>query len=567
MKTMVSFKRDTNSLTEREFDVCIVGAGISGAWLALHCARSGLSTAIIEKGDFASQTSSSSSKLLHGGVRYLQQFQLGKVRESAIERAHYLYAAAHQSTPVPFAIPTYRDFVRSKFFLRCGMIAYQALCLGENKIIGSAEETLPPVSSVSRKGMNELYDMGDIDHTGAVVFYERHMINSERVVLSILKTASEHGAKVVNYTKANHYLMDGGKVTGLDATDLISNSNLRINAKLVINAAGPWIDSLNGSLTKEATKSSIDGFAVGSHIITRKVSDHAIALTTKHQSNARIDRGGRHIFIIPWRDYSLIGTSYDEIDKPRENLSPETAHVEQLLEAVNEALPKARLTKEDLVSGYSGLYPLRTDNIQSTVYQGSGEYQIIDHSQSDELDGLVTALGAKFTTGRKLSTLTMKLVSKKLNRQADLGKVRLFNANYSSLNQFIGQKTALYSHLLSEKTIRHLISHFGSELDSLMESCAQDTSALKPICEGQCDILGQVDWAVKKEQAETLSDVIFRRTSVGFLGISEAEVAAVAQRMSAILSWSDERLQDEISVNLKKLTLTRETLAAANDFL
>ena len=166
---MDTFKRNTQALASQQFDVCIVGGGISGAWLALHCAQSGLTTALIEKGDFASQTSSSSSKLLHGGIRYLQQFQFGKVRESAIERAHYIYAAPHLSTAVPFAVPTYRDFQRSKTFLRSGMLAYKSLCFGEDRIIESREEHLPPITSISSSGLNEICELEGNEHTGAVV--------------------------------------------------------------------------------------------------------------------------------------------------------------------------------------------------------------------------------------------------------------------------------------------------------------------------------------------------------------------------------------------------------------
>ena len=564
---MAIFDRDIDKLKLQEYDVVIVGAGISGAWLALHCAQSGLSVAVIEKADFASQTSSSSSKLLHGGIRYLQQLQFSKVRESAMERAHYIYAAAHHSTPVPFAIPTYKDFARSKLFLRAGMLAYQLLCYGENKIIGSKEEALPPIISVSKQGMNDLYDMGEVEHTGAVVFYERHMINSERMVLSILKTAAQFGAHIVNYTQANHYLTESNRVVGLDLTDLISNQNLTIRSKLVLNAAGPWIDSLNGSLKSAKQGPSIDAFAVGSHIITRKISDHAIALTTKHQSDAKIDRGGRHVFVIPWRDYSLIGTSYDEIDEPHSNLSIEAGHVEQLLEVINEALPNARLQNNDLVSGYSGLYPLRTDNIQSAVYQGSGEYQIIDHAKCDKLDGLVTALGAKFTTGRKLSALTMKLVAKKLGKNADLNKTKLLDANYRSLEQFTQEKLSKYEHLLGHKTIKHLISHYGSQLDEFMSFCSNQPELLEVICHNQCDIFAQVAWAIENEQAKTLSDVIFRRTSVGFFGINETELVNVANMMSSALSWSGERTQSEIDNNMKQLRSITNALLSAKNFL
>ncbi len=564
---MDTFKRNTQALASQQFDVCIVGGGISGAWLALHCAQSGLTTALIEKGDFASQTSSSSSKLLHGGIRYLQQFQFGKVRESAIERAHYIYAAPHLSTAVPFAVPTYRDFQRSKTFLRSGMLAYKSLCFGEDRIIESREEHLPPITSISSSGLNEICELEGNEHTGAVVFYERHMLNSERMVLSILRTAASRGAQVVNYVEAQNYLREADRITGVRAKDMLTQKSFDLNATLVINAAGPWIDSLNSDLKSVNTGASITAFFVGSHIITRKISSHAIALTTKHKSNAKIDRGGRHIFVIPWRNYSLIGTSYDEIDSAQADLLLQTNHVEQLLEVINQQLPQAQLTSDDLISGYSGLYPLRTDNIQPSVYQGSGEYHIIDHFETDGVNGLITALGAKYTTGRKLSALTMKVVDKKLNRSIDVAKTKLLDADYHSLKKFTATKVKQYQETLDEPTIKHLISHYGSSIDGLIDHCQSDPLLLEKICSTECDILGQASWAIENEQAKTLSDVIFRRTSVGLLGISPEELRRVAELMANNLAWSTEKTQSEIDVNQGRLNKTKDTLAAAEKFL
>ncbi|MEM7359447.1 MAG: glycerol-3-phosphate dehydrogenase/oxidase [Pseudomonadota bacterium] len=560
---MAFSERDRGKLASTEYEVLIVGGGISGAWLALHCAQSGYKTALIDRGDYAAETSSSSSKLLHGGIRYLQQFQFDKVRESAMERAHYLYAAPHLSSPVPFVIPTYRDIQRSKWFLNCGMLAYRVLCAGQNKIIGSKEQELPPVRSISAAELNQLCDLGDEPHTGAVVFYERHMLNSERMVLSILQTAAEHGADIINYVEAKRFLTENDSVVGVQAHDVLDQNEFEIKAKLVINAAGPWIDKLNQGLKSTGHGPSISGFAIGSHIISRQISDHAIALTTKHQSDAKIDRGGRHVFIIPWRGHSLIGTSYDEIDNPNGDLSIQSSHVEQLLEAINEALPSARLTSEDLVSGYSGLYPLHTENIQSTVYQGSGEYQIIDHQRSDGISGVVTALGAKFTTGRKLSALTMRVVSEHLGKPAQLKKSRLQNAQFESLRAFTEAKLLQYQHLLPEKTIQHLVSHYGSDIDDLLTSIGDDEAMLQQITPSQPDILGQVSWAIEREQAMNLEDVLFRRTSLGFFEINETELGQVASLMAKKLSWSDELREQQLSNALARLQKTRATLDAA----
>lgn len=553
--------RDLSALANHTFDVVIIGGGISGAWLALHCAQQGYQTALIEKHDYASQTSSSSSKLLHGGIRYLQQMQFDKVRESAMERAEYLFAAPHLSTAVPFIVPTYRDFKRSKLFLNAGMLAYRALCIGENKVIGSREQILPPIHSLSANELNAVCDLHNEDHTGGVVVYERHMLDSERMVLSILQTARKHGAQIHNYVSAKEFLGTNDSVTGVLAQDQLNNNTFSINSRLVINAAGPWIDNLNAQLQAAKQAPSINGFAVGSHIVTRQLCEYAIALATKLQSDAKIDRGGRHVFVIPWRGYSLIGTSYDEIDSPDGDTAIQPEHVQQLLSAVNEAMPSAKLSREDLVSGYSGLYPLKTDNIKSTVYQGSGEYQIIDHSRANKVDGIVTALGAKFTTGRKLSELTMKLVNKKLANAnpSPVERVKLLGSEYKSLENYIADKQKQYKDRFSGKAIQHFIMHYGSELDRFIDSL--DTAELNErICAQHQDIMGQVAWAITNEQAVTLDDVLFQRTSLGLLGISKPEVEKVAHLMSKQLNWSDEDRDRQLELTLDRIESTKQAL-------
>lgn len=562
---MTSFKRSLSALKGEKFDVVIIGGGITGAWLSLHCAQHGYKTALIEKADYASQTSAASSKMLHSGIRYLQQMQFDKVRESAMERAEYIYAAPHLSNAIPFAVPTYRDFKRSKFFLRCGMLAYQTLCLGENSVIESQEQRLPGMRSISADELNTICDLENEPHTGAIVFHERHMIDSERMVLAILQTARDLGAQVHNYVCAQSFLGDDQCVTGVVARDELNGDEFAINATLVVNAAGPWIDSLNGKLLNADKAPNINSFAVGSHIVTRQLSDHAIALTTKHKANTKIDRGGRHVFAIPWRGYSLVGTSYDEIMSPNGDLSLQAEHVDQLLEAINDAMPSAQLTRGDVISGYSGLYDYRTNNIKSTVYQGSGEYQIIDHQSANSVDGLVSALGAKFTTGRKVSELTMKLIGKKLSGlQAGstkrLVKRKLHGSDYSSFSELQQLKQAQYKGLYTPDTIDHLLMSYGSDIDAFISRISDEPELKNIICCSQPDIFGQVIWAIEQEQAVALSDVVYGRTSLGLLGISKDELSKICELMAKKLEWSSQQQQQQFNQTLSRLEKTQAAI-------
>ena len=552
--------RDVSALADKTFDVVIIGGGVTGAWLALHCAQNGYTTALVERGDYASETSSSSSKLLHGGIRYLQQLQFGKVRESAMERAAYVHAAPHLSTPVPFVVPTFKDLKKSKLFLNCGMIAYAALCLGENALIGSPEQRLPGAKSISAAALNKICDLSHESHTGGVVFFERHMHDSERMVLAIIQTAHANGAQAVNYVSATG-LLGEETITGISARDELTGETFDINAKLVVNAAGPWIDEMNGMLKGADSAPRINGYAVGSHIITRQISDHALALTTKHQSDATIDRGGRHIFAIPWRGYSLIGTSYEEVGTPNGPLALESGHVDELLEGVNEALPKANLTRADVISGYSGLYPLQTDDIQSKVYQGTGEYRIIDHAETNKVAGIVTALGAKFTTGRKISALTLPLIAEKLNGKKETPKTKLTGSDYTSYKAFLAKALKEHGDKYDAETITHLTRVYGSQIDAFLTSIANDPAQQQPICASQPDLLGQVAWAIDHEQAVTVSDILYRRTSLGLLGIKEDEVTAVADLMAKRLGWDEITRTQQLTDCTAQLARTQAAIA------
>jgi glycerol-3-phosphate dehydrogenase len=544
--------RDLEVLSKQEFDVAIIGGGITGAWLALHASSMGYATVLLERGDFASETSSASSKLLHGGIRYLQQFHFNKVRESALERAEYINASPHLSHSVPFIVPTYSDIKRSKAFLQCGMIAYQALCVGQNKIIGNAREQLPSSYTVSRSQLNEICDLGDSQHNGGVVFYERHMFDSERMVWSILNTAKQQAAQVFNHVNVSALLGENGRVNGLQARDEIGGADLTIASKLVINAAGPYVDGVNQLLGNTPIPPRINAFAVGSHIITRKISDHAIALTTKQKSDAKLDRGGRHVFVIPWRGYSLIGTSYHEVERP-DKVSLQSEHVQQLLDAVNENMPAVNLSRQDVISGYSGLYPLQTEEVRAKVYQGTGEYQIIDHAGEHGVEGLVTALGAKFTTGRKVSELTMDLVNQKLGSRQALTSSKLFDADYADFTDFNAQKVQQYSNQFPATLVTHLARLYGSQIDQVIDHIKSNKDYSNQIISSQPDVLGQVSWAVEHEMAQTITDVLYGRTSLGLLGITAKELEPIADLMSSKLGWDEQTRRQQIEQVVERL--------------
>ena len=266
-------QRDLDRLSRDEFDLLIVGGGISGACLVHDAALRGLSVALIEKRDFGGATSSASSKLLHGGIRYLQQARIDKVRESAMERAAFQAIAPHLSRYVPFLIPAYPGLARGRATLATGVAIYEWLTSGPNARIPDRAKRVPRASRDQVAAwLRQVDALSPRERpTGASVIYESHLHSSERMTLAFLKTASANGAAIANYVEAGAFVRHGDRVSGVHARDALTGREMRIGARLTINAAGPWIGGLDQKLGVRPLDRQITGFSRGAHIVTRQI--------------------------------------------------------------------------------------------------------------------------------------------------------------------------------------------------------------------------------------------------------------------------------------------------------
>ena len=241
-------RRDLGALEDRAFDLLIIGGGISGACLAHDAALRGLSVALVEQQDFGAATSAASSKILHGGIRYLQRGQLRKLRESALERCRFQAIAPHLTHWVPFLIPTYRGFRKGRAVLRAGVTLHALLCAGQDRAIRDGEKQVPPWRSHTRAETLRLAPVLDDQPalTGSILIPESHMHSSERMTLAFVKTAAANGAIVANYVEVDALLTEGRIAHGVRAHSRVgSHAELEIRARLIVNATGPWLPALN----------------------------------------------------------------------------------------------------------------------------------------------------------------------------------------------------------------------------------------------------------------------------------------------------------------------------------
>ncbi len=546
-------RRNLDDLRNRTFDLVIVGGGISGACMAHDAALRGLSVALVEQNDFASATSSASSKLIHGGIRYLQQIQLSKVRESAEESATFQKIAPHLARFVPFLIPTDTSLARGRAVLASGLRLYRLLSIGLADRVTDPAKRPPPPHYYTRDQVTAMVPLlaDDQKLTGAYALFESHMHDSERTVVAFLQAAVQHGAAVANYVRVDSLLTGQRGVEGVQVKDELSGAAFSIRGRIVANVAGPWLMELNRSLGIANLHRNVHRFSKGVHIVTRELEPRfALALSTGHKAQAVIDRGGRHIFVIPWRGHSLIGTTNVPFDGHVNRVTVSEADVAGLLADVNHALPHAALARSDVRYAFAGLYPLTDDVIRPDVYQGTGTYQIVDHFAKGQSEGIISVLGAKYTTARRLAQLSVDLVERKLRRpvtpcRTDTEPVA--GGDIADLERFVSEARDRYSTELDGATVDHLVAGYGTSLTALLGAARHDTRALARLSPHREAIEAEVSYAVSDEMALHLDDVVFRRTGLGTIGHPGTPcLERCAAVMAGPLGWTTAQVVQEV---------------------
>lgn len=543
-------KRNINHLGDSEYDVLIIGAGITGAWIALECVLRGLRTIIVEKSDFGAETSSASSRLLHGGIRYLQQLQFHKVRESARERAYYQNAAPHLCRNVRFLIPTYNRARKGKFYLGCGLVLYELLTQKQNRLITLTDKKFKRPAFLNTDRLSKILPAVDPAMTGAFVLQESQMPNSERMTLAIIESVIKYGGHAINYAQANEFIRVDGHTLGAAVTDRLTGKTINCRARVTVNATGPWINGLNKSLDHSKRLQPNTGYSQGSHIIVpRIIDDYAIALPTEYSGANKLDRGGRHIFMIPWNDHTLIGTSYRTIGNDIDCLEINEDEINQLIGTVNSHFPSLQLSAGDILHSFSGIYPLQDINIDESVYQGTGDYQILDHQHENGDQGMVSALGAKYTTARLVGEKTADKVVSKLgtgNTAPQTRSTRLASAPSVDNGSFASDLQALFGEIMDRDTITGLVASHGTNAAKILEMCRENRRFCLPLSTVMSYITAQVHYAVQHEMAVCLEDVMFRRTHLGIFDHHPQTAKICADIMAPMLNWDNARIDDEI---------------------
>ncbi|OHD65413.1 MAG: hypothetical protein A2176_15790 [Spirochaetes bacterium RBG_13_51_14] len=532
--------RFTEKYTGETFDLIVIGGGITGAAVAYDAACRGLRVALLEKNDFGGATSAATSKHIHGGLRYLATMEFGLVRESLRERKIMENIAPNFVYPIPNMVTTNTlKITNTKWVIKAGMILYDILSFDKG-CTWDKSKRIPLHRTLDKEKVIELEpNVKKEGLTGASVYYDCISIFPERLTLAFIKSAVSYGVQVANYAEVEGFIFtDDHRVAGIRVRDAITGKKLAVRGKLTVNCGGPWADIVLGLAKKEISEERLRR-SEGIHIITGKlVNDHVVTSMTAK---------GRHLFIIPWRGHSLIGTTDKEYIGRPDDYRVTGTRIQELLDEVNDTFGHKKFSFKDIRFFYGGLRPLVEDQTED-VYESSRKYEIYDN-EKDGLTGLITVEGGKYTTSRNLAENVLKVVSRKINRKLKrtiTDREYLHGSEIPDMALFL-KAIVNENRDFSAKSMEYLGKNYGTEYRQVLEIARKNRSLARTVNDDG-EILAQVVYAVRFELARTLNDILFRRTGIGTLGDpGDAVLRLVAQTAGRELRWSSIRITEEIA--------------------
>lgn len=534
-------KRNLSQFQNNTYDILVIGGGIYGACIAWDAALRGLSVALIEMTDFGQGASSNSLKIIHGGLRYLQDGNLAHVRKMSRERRAWIKIAPHLVRSQPFLMPTKKKFSRSRLVMRAALAINDLLSFDRNWGM-NRNQRLPNGRLVSKQYcLSSLPGLDHEDVTGGAIWYDAQIINSERILLSILETAVAHGAHIANYVEAVDFLQDNSRVKGVKATDKLTGEEFKIKADFVVNCAGALADAV---LFKVGIQSKATQFplSTATNIITRQLfPDYAVALP---------GREGQVRFIVPWQEYSMIGTIHKTLPGylPKENLVD--GFVETLLDDVNFAYPAANLKREDVVHIQLGFLPTVADDYETREVNLLRKSQIQDHEAEDDLSGLISVKGVKYTTARGTAEKVIDLIYRKSRRpfvKSQTVKTPILGGDIHDFTQLLARAKTEKPVWLSEASLEHLVQTYGTGYSDILSYRVENLIFGRTISSTTPVLIAEIIHAIRVGMAQTLGDVIRRRINLGEVGCPDDNIILrCADFMSIELNWTNAKRFKEI---------------------
>ena len=530
------------SLAADDFDILIIGGGVTGVGAALDAASRGLKVALVESQDFASGTSSRSSKLIHGGLRYLEQYDFKLVREALHERELMVSSLApHLVKPVGFLYPLHEKY-RERTYVGAGLALYD--------VLRGFQRALPWHKHLSEKKIAEIAPSLRSDLINGAIKYFDAQVDDARHTLAIARTAVRHGAVIASRVQCEELVRDGKRVVGAKVRDLQSGKKISISAKVTVMCAGVWSDELHEKFgIKPGYKVAM---SKGAHIVLPKSaiqSGAGIILKTSVSV----------LFIIPWGDKWIVGTTDTPYKADRNNPVATKEDVEYIIDQANRVL-HPKINAAEIIGVYAGLRPLVANSAGSTTTKLSRE-----HTVDRPVPGFVSIAGGKYTTYRIMGKDVIDLAVNDLRRivpESVTDKLPAIGADgYFALVQQSAQLAAMSG--LSEEVVIHLLNRYGSLISEIFEIIESDKKLAQPISDDLAYIKAEVIYAVTYEGAQSVDDVLSRRTRIAFEASDGGEsiATAVATLIAPVLGWDAAAKKASVSEFTKHLKNERLALA------
>lgn len=526
------------------YDLVVIGGGMAGAGIARDAALRGYRTLLLERKDFAFGTTSRSSKLIHGGLRYLELYDFGLVRESLRERERLQRLAPHLVRPLPFVIPVYRGARRGLIMIRVGMKLYDVLTPGkrtEHYRTISREETLGREPHLEPRNL-----------LGAGYYFDDLLLFPERLCLENALSARRWGAAVFNYAEVTSLSRLSARASRLEweieVRDALAGEMAKVTARVVVNASGPWADRVRRLAGVDQGRRCVRT-TKGIHLLLPRISDNAVYIAAK--------RDERLFFVIPWRAFSLVGTTDTDFEGDLDRLAATRDEVQYLLTETQRVFPTARAREEEIAYTYAGVRPLAFEEGRSASAV-SREHRVIPEGE----DGAFLSItGTKLTCYRSLAEEAVDRVGRLLGRPAPCRthrlaldgsdgeqtvEVRLW-ADATELSRQVGLEPA---------QIQNLVEIYGRRYRAVLETAGRAPELTERLCKRNPDIRAQLVYAVEHEMTETLRDFLLHRTGIGTgpcLGRDCCE--QIALWMGEIRGWDRRRVDQEVQAYLDEVAL------------
>jgi len=548
----IPLQRNFAELSSRTYDLLVVGGGIFGACAAWEAASRGLSVALLEQEDFSHATSANHFKMVHGGIRYLQHGDLPRIYESSRERSALLRTCPHLVRPLPIIIPTHGRGTKGKLFLGLGMYLYDLLTCGRNRGIQKARK-VPWSSFMSKQEILELFPgMGSRDLTGGAVFYDGQMLNPPRLALAFVRSAVAHGAKAVNYAQVSDFILSGRDVRGVEVLDRLDGEKYLVRSKMVLNTAGPWAHRLLAERLKITLQPRPTFSRDLAFVIRRRFQNpYGLALLSGcKDADSVLDRGGRHLFLIPWRNYTLVGVWHKIFTNRPEAVRVTGDELREYVSEVNAAFPALNLSVDEIVTVNMGLTLFGDEKDQDAGKLSFGKRsRIVDHKKEHNVGGILTSIGVRATMARGVAQKVINVVSQHLDKVLLPSRTAwqpVFGGDITDIEALGTEALQEYGNLLPRKSILTLVRHHGSRYGDVARLAAEQNHLAGTLA-GSTVTKAEVVYSIREEMAVKLTDIILRRTDLGTGSKPAQETVRDCVELAAReLEWSKERVKQEL---------------------